>query len=607
MLFKDLGLSPEVVEAIESIGYSEATPIQEKTIPILMTGKDLTGQAQTGTGKTAAFGIPAIEHVDISINQTQSLILCPTRELALQVATELKKLSKFKKGLRVLAVYGGESIERQIKDLKFGAHIVVGTPGRIIDHLDRRTLNASNISQIILDEADEMLNMGFREDIELILTRLPEQRQTVLFSATLAPPILALAKRFQNNPEIIKIERKELTISTVEQFYYLVKNSQKTEIVTQIIDLNNLQLMLIFCNTKRKVEEVTDELKAYGHNPISLHGDKTQRDRTEVMNKFRKGQANILVATDVAARGIDVTGVDAVINYDVPLDIENYVHRIGRTGRAGLKGTAITLVEPNERYRLRMVENNTKARIVQATLPTPTELKQVLVRKEIKKFDTLIEKLDRLETDEVFAEKFADMDKADLLKVMYNHLFASQITRYDHAPSLEVAERRPDSRDNNRDQGRDFNRDSRDSGAGRSRDAAPQGRGTSTGNMRFFVNIGKDHGLTLKSLLGGIAGMVNVDERMIRNVDMKETFSFLEVPEQFGEVLLKTNNPMIIDRNVRFELTRSAPMSRPAYGGGDRDRRPSFRSGSNNRNANGGGYGGNRSEGRPSSERSFRS
>jgi ATP-dependent RNA helicase DeaD len=302
----------------------------------------------------------------------------------------------------------------------------------------------------------------------------------------------------------------------------------------------------------------------------------------------------MLVCTDVAARGIDVDNLTHVINFGLPQDIESYVHRIGRTGRAGQTGVAITLVEPSERYRLRMVENNTKARIVQAILPTPKDLKQVLVRKELKKFDSLIEKLGSLETDEVFAEKFESMDKADLLKVMYNHLFQSQISRYDSAPSLEVAEqqRRPDSRNDNRSM------DTR----GNSAPAAPQGRATNSGNMRFFVNIGKDHGLTLKTLLGSIAGMVNVDERMIRNVDMKETFSFLEVPENFGDALLKVTGPTINERNVRFELTRSAPMSRPAYGGGDRDRRPSFRG----RSGGGGNGSSDRGDRAPATERSFR-
>ena len=452
-----------------------------------------------------------------------------------------------------------------------------------------------------------MLDMGFIDDVKQILSNLGEDRKTWMFSATMPAPILSLIKTYLKDPLVVKVKKTTLSNESIEQKHYVVRHSHMSEAVCRILDSLDDYYGMIFCRTKIDAKTLADELNARGYPSDSMHGDMSQQQRDITMKNFKQKKINMLVCTDVAARGIDVDNLTHVINYGLPQDIESYVHRIGRTGRAGQKGVAITLVEPSERYRLRMVENNTKARVVQATLPTPTELKQVLVRKEIKKFDTLIEKLDRLETDAVFAEKFESMDKADLLKVMYNHLFASQITRYDHAPSLEVAERRPDVRDN-RDAPRDNrgqdNRDNRGS-----RDSAPQARGTgtSTGNMRFFVNIGKDHGLTLKSLLGGIAGMVNVDERMIRNVDMKETFSFLEVPEQFGEVLLKTDNPMIIDRNVRFELTRSAPMSRPSYGGGDRDRRPSFRSGSANRNSSGGGYNrGGSSEGR-SSERSFRS
>jgi ATP-dependent RNA helicase DeaD len=579
MLFKDLGLSPEVVEAIESIGYSEATPIQEKTIPILMTGKDLTGQAQTGTGKTAAFGIPAIEHVDISINQTQSLILCPTRELALQVCTELKKLSKFKKGLRVLAVYGGESIERQIRDLKSGAHIVVGTPGRIIDHLDRRTLNASHLSQIILDEADEMLNMGFREDIELILTRLPEERQTVLFSATLAPPILALAKRFQNNPEIIKIERKELTISTVEQFYYLVKNSQKTEIVTQIIDLNNLQLMLIFCNTKRKVEEVTDELKAYGHNPISLHGDKTQRDRTEVMSKFRKGLANILVATDVAARGIDVTGVDAVINYDVPLDIENYVHRIGRTGRAGQLGKSFTLVTSDERYKLRDIERYTKATIEKAETPTRQELVAYKKDKLAVRITTELEKpnikiwsdlLEEYQAKGITAEQIAvallSKEMKDLAEPE-RKVFEDRGDRRDRGDRGDRGGRferggdRGDRRDAPRRDGRSSDRfndrpSSRDRDGGERRERTPRPRTSDASMARLFVNVGRIDRISPGDIVGAFAGEANIKGSQIGQIDIFDKYSFVELPHDLvDQVMDGMKNNKIKGKSINIEIS----------------------------------------------------
>jgi ATP-dependent RNA helicase DeaD len=584
MLFKDLGLSPEVLEAVESVGYSEATPIQSQTIPILLTGKDLTGQAQTGTGKTAAFGIPAIERIDISINQTQSLILCPTRELALQVATELKKLAKFKKGLRVLAVYGGESIERQIKDLKFGAHIVVGTPGRIIDHLDRRTLNAGNISQIILDEADEMLNMGFREDIELILTRLPEERQTVLFSATLAPPILALAKRFQNNPEIIKVERKELTISTVEQFYYIVRNAQKTEIVTQIIDLNNLQLMLIFCNTKRKVEEVTDELKAYGHNPISLHGDKTQRDRTEVMNKFRKGVANILVATDVAARGIDVTGVDAVINYDVPLDIENYVHRIGRTGRAGQLGKSFTLVTNDEKYKLRDIERYTKASIERAETPTRAELVAYKKSKLATRIATELEK-PNIEIWSKLLEEYkeqgitADQIAIALLSKEMKDLAEperKERTFEDRGDRRDRNDRggdrggrfdrgdRGDRRDGPRRDGRSSDRfgdrpaASRDRDGGDRRERAPRPRMSSENMARLFVNVGRIDRINPGDIVGAFAGEANIKGTDIGQIDIFDKYSFVELPHNLvDQVMDGMRNNKIKGKSINIEISNA--------------------------------------------------
>jgi len=578
MLFKDLGLSPEVLEAVESIGYSEATPIQEKTIPVLLTGKDLTGQAQTGTGKTAAFGIPAIEHVDVTINATQSLILCPTRELALQVSTELKKLSKFKKGLRISAVYGGESIDRQIRELKTGAHIVVGTPGRIIDHLDRRTLNASQIKQIILDEADEMLNMGFREDIELILTRLPEDRQTVLFSATLAPPILALAKRFQNNPEIIKIERKELTINTVEQFYYLVRNSQKTEIITQIIDLNNLQLMLIFCNTKKKVEEVTDELKAYGHNPVSLHGDKTQRDRTEVMSKFRKGQANILVATDVAARGIDVTGVDAVINYDVPLDIENYVHRIGRTGRAGQLGKSFTLVTNDEKYKLREIERYTKAAIEKAPTPTREELVNYKKDKLATRIATELERpnieiwakiLEEYKEKGISAEQIAtallckelkDLAEPERKERSFEDR-GDRGSRNDRGGERGGRFDRGDRRDAPRRDGRSSDRfndrpSSRDRDGGERRERTPRPRSGNENMARLFVNVGRIDRISPGDIVGAFAGEANIKGSQIGQIDIFDKYSFVELPHELvDQVMDGMRNNKIKGKSINIEIS----------------------------------------------------
>ena len=612
MTFQELPLRESLIKAITERGYVEPTDIQAQAIPALATtDTDFVGQAQTGTGKTAAFVLPLLNKVDSNSRDVQALILTPTRELANQITEEIKKFSIYER-TKSLAVYGGISLEGQIRGLRRDRpQIVVGTPGRVLDLIERGVLILDNAKFAVLDEADEMLDMGFIDDVKHILSKLGEDKKTWMFSATMPAPILSLIKTYLKDPLVVKVQKKTLSNESIEQKHYVVRHSHMSEAVCRILDSLDEYYGMVFCRTKVDAKTLADELNARGYPSDSMHGDMSQQQRDITMKNFKMKKINMLVCTDVAARGIDVDNLTHVINYGLPQDIESYVHRIGRTGRAGQTGVAITLVEPNERYRLRMVENNTKARIVQATLPTSQELKEVMVRKELKKFDAIIEALPKLEADAVFTEKFAALEKEDLLKVMYNHIFKSQITRYDHAPSLEIQERRPDTRSNeSRGADRDFNRNDR----GDSRDrGAPQGRGTgtSTGNMRFFVNIGKEHGLNLKSLLDSVAGMVNVDERLIRNVDMKETFSFLEVPEQFGEVLLKVTNPMISERNVRFELTRSAPMSRPAYGGGDRDRRPSFRSGSGSANrSSGGGYrdGGNRAEGgAPRSERSFRS
>lgn len=585
MTFQELPLRESLLKAITERGYVDPTEIQEQAIPALATKDiDFVGQAQTGTGKTAAFVLPLLNKIDSSSRDVQALILTPTRELANQINDEIKKFSIYEK-VKTLPVYGGVSLEGQVRGLrKDRPQIVVGTPGRVLDLIDRGVLILDNAKFAILDEADEMLDMGFIDDVKTILSCLGETKKTWMFSATMPAPILSLMKTYLKDPLVVKVQKKTSTNESIEQKHYVVRHSQMSEAVCRILDSLEDYYGMIFCRTKIDAKSLADELNARGYPSDSMHGDMSQQQRDLTMRNFKQKKIKMLVCTDVAARGIDVDNLTHVINYGLPQDIESYVHRIGRTGRAGMTGVAITLCEPSERYRLRMVENNTKARIVQAVLPTPTELKQVLVRKELKKFDELIENIDRLEADEVFAEKFASMEKADLLKVMYNHLFKSQISRYDSAPSLDIQEqRRPDSRDRNQSS------------------TQPAGRANHSGNMRFFVNIGKEHGLNLKTLLNSIAGMVNVDERMIRNVDMKETFSFLELPQNFGDALLKVNGPMINDRTVRFELTRSAPMARTGHGGGDRDRRPSsFRGGRS-------GGGGHYSDRGPRTDRSERS
>ncbi|MCD6050631.1 MAG: box helicase [Verrucomicrobia bacterium] len=404
-LFSELGLSPEMLKAIDKLGYEQASPIQAAAIPVLMEGKDIVGQSQTGSGKTAAFAIPAVEKVDTKLRGVQILILCPTRELAVQVSEEVHKLTIFKKGIQALPIYGGQSYERQYYGLQQGAQIVIGTPGRLMDHMRRGTLRLDKLKMIILDEADVMLDMGFREDIEVILKALPPERQTVFFSATMPRPIQDLIQRFAKEPQSVKIEQKAMTVPTVEQHYYEVDRRFKIELLTRLIDVHDLKLGIVFCNTKRMVDDLVDHLNAQGYSADRLHGDMNQNQRDRVMQKFRKSGLEFLVATDVAARGIDVDDVQVVFNYDLPYDVEDYVHRIGRTGRAGRSGRAISFISGRELFQIQHIERYTKMRIQRGKVPTQdevdqaktsvflTKLRATLTSGEYKKQDHLIERL----------------------------------------------------------------------------------------------------------------------------------------------------------------------------------------------------------------------
>src|SRR5580704_426945 len=373
-LFSELGLSPELLQAVEKLGFEKASPIQAEAIPVLMTGKDVVGQSMTGSGKTAAFGVPAVEKVDPAKREVQVLILCPTRELAVQVSEEIHNLSFFKRGVSALPIYGGQSYDRQLYGLKQGAQIVIGTPGRVMDHMRRGTLRLKSVKMVILDEADVMLNMGFREDIELILAATPKERQTVFFSATMPRPIRDLIEKNSREPESVKIEQKAMTVPTVEQVYYEVDRRFKVDLLTRLIDIYDLKLGIIFCNTKRMVDDLVDHLEAQGYMADRLHGDMNQAQRDRVMNKFRKSGLEFLVATDIAARGIDVDDVQVVFNYDLPYDGEDYVHRIGRTERVGRSGRAISFVSGNELFQIRIIERYTNMRIHRSRIPTEAEV-----------------------------------------------------------------------------------------------------------------------------------------------------------------------------------------------------------------------------------------
>ena len=444
-LFSELGLSAEILKAIDKLGFEKAAPIQAEAIPVLMSGRDVVGQSQTGSGKTAAFAIPAIEKTDPALKTVQVLILCPTRELAVQVSEEFHKLTLFKRGITALPIYGGQSYERQFWGLKQGAQIVIGTPGRVMDHMRRGTIRLEKVKMVILDEADVMLNMGFRDDIETILKDAPKERQTVFFSATMQRPIRDLIEKYSRDPQSISIEQKAMTVPTVEQVYYEVDRRFKVDLLTRLIDLYDLKLGIIFCNTKRMVDDLVDHLEAQGYMADRLHGDMNQGQRDRVMNKFRKSGLEFLVATDIAARGIDVDDIQVVFNYDLPYDGEDYVHRIGRTGRAGKTGRAITFVSGRELFQIRNIERYTNTRIQRAKIPTVDEVHEVraslfldklratLTSGEYKKQDHLIERL--------LEEGF---NSTDIASALIHHLQGGDAAPAKPAPREEAKFERPE-------------------------------------------------------------------------------------------------------------------------------------------------------------------
>ena len=381
MCYENSGIDKRILRAVAEMGYENMTPIQKQAIPILMEGRDVIGQAQTGTGKTAAFGIPVLQRIDENDKSLQGIILCPTRELAIQAADELRKFSKYMHNVKMVPIYGGQDISRQIKALKGGVQIIVGTPGRVMDHMRRHTIKIQNVKMVILDEADEMLNMGFREDMETILGEIENEHQTALFSATMPQAILDITDKYQKDAKLIKVTKKELTIPLIKQYYFVVKNIYKEEVISRLLELHDFKRSIIFCNTKRMVDELAANLKNRGYQAEGLHGDMTQKQRDFVMNRFKNGSLEILIATDVAARGIDVDDLEAVFNYDVPQDIEYYVHRIGRTGRAGKEGMAFTFAYGRDLYRIRDIERICKTKMTEMRVPNAKQVMDIKVDK----------------------------------------------------------------------------------------------------------------------------------------------------------------------------------------------------------------------------------
>ncbi len=456
--FEDFGLQPQVLKAIQEMGFEESTPIQAKAIPIALERRDLIGQAQTGTGKTAAFGIPLIQNIDPKTEHIAALIMTPTRELAIQVAEEIAKLSRYK-GLRTLPIYGGQDIVKQIRALRQKPQVIIGTPGRLLDHINRKTIKLDKVHTVILDEADEMLDMGFLEDINTILSKLPEDRHTMLFSATMPPNIKRLADTYLKNPEHVSVVPKQVSAPSVDQYYMEVHEQQKFEILCRLLDMEAPDLAIIFGRTKRRVDELSEALKKRGYTAEGLHGDLSQNQRDVVMRKFRDGTIDVLVATDVAARGLDVTGVTHVINFDLPQDPESYVHRIGRTGRAGKEGVAITFVTPRETDHLHLIERVTRHRIAKRPLPSLAEAVEGKQRATAEQLIEIMEQEDFQMYKGFAIQLLEQYDSVQVLAAALKLLTGEKKhveIRLTPEEPLRVKKRKSDGRFTNRDRGRDY-------------------------------------------------------------------------------------------------------------------------------------------------------
>jgi ATP-dependent RNA helicase DeaD len=549
--FSALGLSEDVIKAVAALGYEEASPIQAATIPILLEGRDLVGQSQTGSGKTAAFAIPAIEKVDPKNRKIQVLVLCPTRELATQVANEVHKLSAFKKGIHELPIYGGASYDRQFFELKKGVQIVIATPGRLMDHMERGTVKLDDVNMVILDEADRMLDMGFRDDITTILDATPAERQTVFFSATVSSQIQQLIRRYARDPETVRIQQKAVTVPTVEQFYYEVRPRLKVEALIRLLDFNTVKLGIVFCNTQRMVDELADQLLAQGFAADRLHGGIPQAQRTRVMNKFKNSEFEILVATDVAARGIDVDDLELVVNFDLPYDAEDYVHRIGRTGRAGREGKAATFVSGREIYKLQFIERFTRTRLKRGTIPT---MDQVEERRTDILFDQIQATLEagRFRAQTAFVDRLLErgFNPTEITSALVHHLLGAP----DEAPTgPSAAPSQKPPREETREPAK--TRPAREKPT-----KEPQTRSTSTATTNrspaprslppsskpesatrwISLSIGRDDGFGPRDMLDLIAGASGVPAETIGTIDLSARSCLIEIERQHSTRVIRS-------------------------------------------------------------------
>lgn len=521
MKFNELNLSKELLNAIEKMGFKNPSPIQQQSIPVLLERKDVIAQAQTGTGKTVSFGIPLIEMVT-NEKYVQGLVLVPTRELARQVSDELGKLAKYKNFVSITSIYGGSDMRRQIKDLKKGVNIVVGTPGRVMDHMKRKTLKLDNLKFLVLDEADEMFDMGFRDDMKTIIDETNSDRQTCFFSATMDNDIMEFSEMYQINPKKIIIKKEELTVSNIKQYYLEMSGNMKTEILNRLLNIYNPKLSIVFCNTKKMVDKLVMELTKKGYNVDALHGDLKQTQRDHVMKRFRNSTIDVLIATDIAARGLDIEDVDIVVNYDFPQQNDYYVHRIGRTARAGREGLSFTFLVDRDYHKLFEIEKYTKAKIEKMELPTIFDVKQNT----------------KVQLEEDILEKLEKEDDLSVYKDIVNRLLSNGFSLYDLAASLvKIIDQTQSSKDyeelENVDFGKKFelNKSKLQSKKGK--------KGQKIKGPKMFINKGKRDGINIDLMVKTIKKYTKIPTSDIGTINIMPNFSFVELPVDYLKYAIK--------------------------------------------------------------------
>ena len=538
--FAELGISKDILKGISELGFEKAMPVQEAVIPVLLDSKsDIVALAQTGTGKTAAFGLPIVEQINIKNKYPQALILSPTRELCVQIAKDLTAYSKYVDGIKVLPVYGGANIDAQIRGLRMGVHVIVATPGRMLDLIKRGKADISNVESVVLDEADEMLNMGFRDDLNEILESVPNERRTLLFSATMPKEVAAIAKNYMTDPQEITVGKKNAGAENVKHLYYLVHARDRYLALKRIADVNPNIYSIIFCRTRMETKEVAEWLIKDGYNADALHGDLSQAQRDHVMNRFRLKNLQMLVATDVAARGLDVNDLTHVINYNLPDDIEAYTHRSGRTGRAGKAGISIAIVHLREKYRIKDIEKKINKTFEKAEIPTGKEVCK-------KQLFHLVDKMEHVDVDEQIEgflpeiyKKLEWLDKEELVKRFVSLEFNRFLDYYKNAPDLNI----PDEKD--------FRQQEKDKG---------RRRGSDKDYKRLFINLGKNHKLNAQRLMGLVNEATRERNIPVGKIDIMKSFSFFEVDKQYTDKVLDgLNNAIFEGVKVSTEIAKERP------------------------------------------------